>query len=96
MKSLKQIVAVALTTAALGIAPAFAAHHGDKENTKTGAETEAKAETKVKPGEEKIELEETQKADQEPTEHMKDVTDGDKDKKAKMDKETEEKEEMKN
>lgn len=156
MKTFKHIIAVAVTTTALGIAPAFAAHHENKKDTNVEAGADAKVEGKagvkpgtgmikldetqkadqeptehmkevtdgdkseaasgdkmaktdgeattegkveVKPGDEAIELDETQKADQEPTEHMKDVTDGDKakmDKKAKMDSETEEKEEMKN
>ncbi len=84
MKNFKHIIAVALTTTALSIAPAIAAQNDNETGAKVEAGTEMKTETKtegqvaVKPGKETIKLEETQEADQEPTKHMKEVTDGDK------------------
>lgn len=72
MKHLTKTLAVAVAGISLMSAPAFAAHHEEEKMEKKDA-------VKVEPGKESIELDETQKADQEPTKHMEEVVDENKD-----------------
>lgn len=71
MKHFTKSMAIAVASISLMSAPVFAAHHEEKKMEKKDA-------VKVEPGKETIELDETQKADQEPTKHMEDVVDEEK------------------